>query len=107
MVENAFGILAARCYVLRGPILQSYPNAVKTIKACTVFHNFLLTKDPVPRISEEEDGAITSALSDLQAAGPVARGTHHGRLLREKLADFFMNDGQVDFQWSKAFATSK
>ena len=106
VVENAFGILAARFYVLRGPILQSYPNAIKTVKACTVLHNYLLSKAPIPSHMDDED-PINSGMLSVESSGPISRGTHHARLMRERLADYFMTAGQVDFQWKKAFATSK
>lgn len=40
--ENAFGILAHRFRVLRTPIAQKFENAVKTIKAAVVLHNYIL-----------------------------------------------------------------
>jgi len=41
-VENAFGILSSRFRVLRNPILQNYKNAIKTVKATIVLHNYLI-----------------------------------------------------------------
>ena len=108
MVENAFGIMAARCFVLRGPILQSYPNALKTAKACVVFHNYTLEKLPPPSSkSDREQDDIPSGLLGVQATTASSRGTHQARLMSERLADHFMGEGQVTFQWGMAFASSR
>ncbi len=93
VVENSFGIMAARCFVLRGPILQNYTNAVKTAKACVVFHNYVLTKLP-PAASKEKDEEVVSGLPGVQAQPSTSRGTHQARLFRDTLADHFMSAGQ-------------
>ncbi len=108
VVENAFGLMAARCYVLRGPILQSYPNAIKTVKACVMLHNFMLSRSTPQSVQAavDEEG-LNSGLTSIGSTGAVVRGTHHARLLRDRLADHFMTTGQVSFQWQNAFGTSK
>ncbi len=110
VVENAFGIMTARCMVLRGPILQSYENAVKTVKACVVFHNLALAQSPPATIpgEREEDHMRAPLLSIAQSQGArAARGSHEARLQRDLLADYFMAGGQVSFQWEQAFGSSK
>ena len=41
IVECCFGILSHRFQVVFGPIKQQYENAVTSLKACVVLHNFL------------------------------------------------------------------
>ena len=62
-MESTFGILTHRFPVIFGPIRQSLPNAIKTVKCCIILHNYLNRTIGANReddIQEEEDVAITN-----------------------------------------------
>ena len=44
IIENAFGILCARFYVLLRTLELDVHNAMEVVWACLVLHNFLLTR---------------------------------------------------------------
>jgi hypothetical protein len=99
VVENAFGLMTSRFRVFSGPILQSYENAVKTTKACVVLHNMLLTTQP-PAALEDVDQVQAQEQVAQQNGG---RGTAAAHQNRDRMADFFMNEGEVPFQWQQTF----
>ena len=60
VIENSFGILAARWRILRRPIIASPENAVIFTKAAIALHNFLRTTESSvycpPGFTDAEDG---------------------------------------------------
>lgn len=95
VVENAFGILSSRFLIFRRPIDTKLYTTESIIMACCALHNYLRpetfvnsessTLDLLPNI-RHEGGNFSSAL---------ARDT------RDEFADYFINQGDIDFQWSK------
>ncbi len=112
VIENAFGILAARFRVFRAPICLKRENTANVIKASVVLHNFLLSEcpmyvratdfvtdsDDLPRF-EEESGLVRAQ----QLAGNKT-GNLQARKQRELLSEYFYsNEGALPFQWKMVF----
>ena len=120
VVENAFGILASRFRVLRNPILQNYDNAVKTVKAAVVLHNYILQtcskEDYLPQGSlrrESDSGELLPGSWELEGqnhnvyslsrlAGNRA-GTQAARQQRDQIAQEFLLDNLAPWQFQRAF----
>jgi hypothetical protein len=110
VVENGFGILTSSYQVFRGPILQSYENAVKTVQAAVCLHNFCMVEESATAAASattREARLTESGLPSARDEGRGRRGSHQAHLQRDALAEYFMNEGQVAFQWEKTFATSR
>ena len=121
VVENAFGIMASRFRVLRQPILQNYENAIQTVKACTVLHNYCvkfcnqedayLNNQSLKR--EIEGGTVTpgnwehdTPLNNLRPLGQLAGnrfGTHEARLQRDLMAEKFVTYNLAPWQFKQAY----
>lgn len=115
IVENAFGILAARWCVLLGPINLLPKNATFVVLACCVLHNFLCeaseaTYSPPGYADMEDDyGNIVPAqwrnetqrsqLLDLEAT-PSRNYSAGAAETRKMFAQYFMNEGAVTWQWA-------
>ena len=106
MVENAFGIMASRFRVFRQPILQSYDNAVKTVQACVVLHNFLISVNERSIEPDDDLPTVTQSMIPLQAQAGNRTGTNVARTQRDNLARYFFEEGAVDFQWQQTFHTN-
>ncbi len=103
VVESTFGIMANRFRILRVPILQNYDNARKTVQACTVLHNMLMEREG------SSYGDVTAKEMGLMPALEHQDGVHNtetARAQRDTLAEFFMTNGAVDFQWHQCFKTN-
>jgi hypothetical protein len=105
VVENTFGIASARFRILRVPIAQKYENAVLTVQVVIALHNFLIdqqqpTEREVERARVEQEQPVTQ-----RPAGVRGAGTAMGRVYRERMAEYFFDEGQVDFQWEQTFGT--
>ena len=114
VVENAFGILSSRFRVLRNPILQNYENAVKTVKAAVVLHNYILQKQgsDTSLTREHEDDLLCGsweAQGSSQNFGPLSQlsgnrsGTREARAQRDRIAVQFLTDNLAPWQFQKAF----
>ncbi len=101
-VESAFGLMATRFRIFRSPILQDYDNAVKTVQAAVVLHNFLLDKTPVNQLPVEQaqnDVSEESQLVSLANQAGNRSGSNSARAERDRLATWFVTEGAVDWQW--------
>ncbi|XP_036348021.1 putative nuclease HARBI1 [Rhagoletis pomonella] len=115
VIENSFGILTARWRVLRKVIDCSPENCEKIVLACLVLHNFVMLNDlkrwycPENFVDTDDPEQVTTNgewrrdLEDL--GGPLTSITSNRRnasaaafRLREKLTDYFLNQGAVPFQ---------
>lgn len=113
VIENIFGILAARWRIYRKPIIASNATVVAIIKATVCLHNFLMddkqyfTSSCVDR--ENNEGEIIDGdwrRDENVNLPPVGRTSTnmYGRQaekMRESLTRYFMNEGSVPFQWNK------
>ena len=73
---------------------------MKTVKAACVLHNYLLD---TPLNSSEETLPLGIPI---QGNNVNRSGNKEARDEREKLSDYFMSTGKIDFQWKMAFQTS-
>ena len=107
-VENAFGIMSGKFRLLRRPIDQHYENAVKSVKAITVLHNFLRERSLQngEKISDSKcsDVFIESKMDSISSGKQFnGSGTAGAKAMRDHLAEYFYDKGQVKFQWSRTF----
>lgn len=123
VVENAFGILSSRFRVLRGPILQSYENAVKTVKATVVLHNYLISNcnsdesyysDSTIQREDAHGNLLTgfweqdrsrNRLESLTQLAGNRSGTNAARVQRNLLAEMFVSDNQAPWQFQRALGS--
>ena len=115
IVENAFGILAARFRVFRAP-MEVAPEKVKCIVlAATVLHNFLRTKSQqsitegttTSQFQEDLDDEINKSLGMRHMRPCVAKNvSRDAKTVRTKLAEYFSAEGQVSWQWKMVGCSS-
>ncbi|XP_046394733.1 putative nuclease HARBI1 [Ischnura elegans] len=98
VVENAFGILANRFRIYLRPIEVCLPTIDKLILCSCALHNYLLADSP-PNSLNVGDSEV-AALPSVQERQGANYSSTHARLVRENLADYFMSEGEVDFQWN-------
>ena len=120
-MENAFGILSSRFRILRSPILQNYSNAVKSVKAAVVLHNYIMQNsdqegkylDPGSLEREDEAGNILPGqwvqdglpnnLFNLHRLVGNRSGTQTCREQRDALAKAMVTDGLAPWQFRHVF----
>lgn len=112
VVENAFGLLAARFQVYGKPINTSPVNAVHIVMATCVLHNFLRKRNPPlympPKSIDVEDivkktisrGDWRNEPSDafLELEKEKKRGSQASKNLRNVLMNYFNQTGSVSWQ---------
>lgn len=112
VVENAFGILSSRFRIFRKPILLSPETTIKLTKAACALHNWIRKSNCINSITvdieDQETRNIipgtqrTDSGSDnlLSLSATQDRNFVQGaRRKRDELADFFMGDGAVQWQY--------
>ncbi|KAK0136289.1 Protein ALP1-like [Merluccius polli] len=113
VVENAFGILAARFRIFGRPIDCQPEKAVKIVKVCVALHNFLASTErarymPATFVDTTADtGEVQPGEWRQHVAGDRnmvdgprcsvgrARPSQRAALVREQLADYFLSDAGV------------
>ena len=104
--ENAFGILAQRWRVYRGPIGSSVKTTKLVVQATCVLHNFLREKDiqasgggpgAYSRIAPEERCEVTG-LTDVRDAANTHNHTRRAAQIRDKYVEYFSGAGSVPWQ---------
>lgn len=111
IIENVFGILAARFHIFRSPINTSVHNINKIVLACGVLHNFLRKKvrqtySPRQHFDSEnhEIGTIELGLRPQNGELQSLRQTHgrnptqNAKIIREKYETYFNTSGAVSWQ---------
>ncbi len=97
--------MSGKFRLLRRPINQQYENAVKSVKAIVVLHNFLRQQSLQhgEKISEKDD--YDSEMMPTLSTNPQfnASGTVQAKAMRDELARYFMEEGKVAFQWDRTF----
>lgn len=116
MIENSFGILTARWRELRNVIEFSPENCEKIVLACVALHNFIMLSDQqrwyCPESYVDWDGPnnvvnkgnwrqelhnLGGALTSISTTFS-RRATISAFQLRDKLAEYFVNEGAIPFQ---------
>ena len=104
--ENAFGILAQRWRVYRGPIGCDVENTKLIVLATCVLHNLLREKDVQARrggpgaygyLAPEERGDVTG-LRDVGGAGATHNHPRQAAQIREQYVRYFSGAGSVAWQ---------
>lgn len=113
IVENAFGILSSRFRVFRRPIILAPHTTIKLIKAACALHNWIRKNNCEPCITVDvEDHENQCIISGNWRTGQSSENLlplcatqernfiQGARLKRDGLADFFMGDGAVPWQYN-------
>lgn len=105
VVENAFGILVNRFRILRGN-MQLQPEQVShVVLACCALHNFLRKKDSPAAKTVRNNQPQETNLVHIVEHTPRLTGANYNasaKEIRDKLAAYFVGEGQVNWQWKHA-----
>lgn len=96
VVENAFGILRSRFRIFTRPINTKLKTTESTIICCCALHNFLR---PETFVNTENNPKPHTLLNIKHGGGNFS--SNLARQTREEFADYFVNEGDVEFQWSR------
>ncbi|XP_046855143.1 uncharacterized protein LOC124448176 [Xenia sp. Carnegie-2017] len=121
VIENAFGICASRFRVFHRPIVAKVDNVIAISKAVVALHNFLrsINEDDdsnlyCPPSFVDQDGQMgnefkpgewrqdvncMNGLGDITDVGVSNNYGAEAKWVREQFADYFNNEGAVDWQW--------
>ena len=91
IVESAFGILSHRFGVIFGPICQDWDNAILTVKACTVLHNFLNVHEGI----NSREQAVQEAADEAEAPADMAHVPQNpgdGSEPKRRLGQYFLTE---------------
>ena len=100
VVENAFGILAARFRVFHTCMGILPAHATKVVQACVVLHNYLkVSADDMPEIENDPP----CPLRDLQRRALGNRAPNMAAQVRNKFKGHFNGAGAVDWQNERAY----
>lgn len=115
VIENSFGILAARWRVLNNRMYCDPKNAEKIVLATVALHNFIKSDEEngalycPPKFTdwEDENGEVRQGEWRYEVETPMSRfriGANNSSrsvfALRDSLADYFIREGTVPFQWN-------
>lgn len=117
VVENTFGIYAAKWRVFRRPIIASQETVVNIVKATVCLHNFLLMKKnsnyiTVGLVDSDKNGVDGSGswrdstrndtgLTNIAGSSSFNTPTLDGSAVRNILTHYFSNEGSVAWQEQK------
>lgn len=119
IIENVFGLCAARFRVLLKPIDMKPEKVVKVVLAICALHNFLITNKScysTPNdFDHESEGVMISGrwrqdlgtnneLLGLNPATNTGRPTANGQQTRINLQNYFIGTGEVDWQYAAVAA---
>ena len=94
-VECTFGILSNKWRIFHRPINLNPEFATVITKACVVLHNFVRDRDGY----QFEDTLTVTGLQDSASSKEMVCGGV--QCIRDQMADYFMNEGAVNWQLSK------
>lgn len=96
VVENAFGILSSRFRIFKRTMNTKLQTTETIIICCCVLHNFLRPETFMNR----ENKSLSDVLPNIRHEGGNF-SSNVARQVREEFADYFVNEGNVDFQWTR------
>lgn len=119
-IENSFGLLAAKWRIFRTPIQTKLETVDKIVVAAVCLHNFILIEEEnlkphqksycPPNFVDTDDNGVFVPGQWRNESAPVntflslrAQGGNAPKrqvYIREKLAQFFMDEGSVHWQWT-------
>lgn len=117
MIENTFGILAARWRILRGPIFADVDNVDNIVKALVCLHNFINKESSkcgfnrynpagFADCGDLEDGEWRKLANTLKSVGQLS-SNHSSRVsgqVRDQLANYFCSpSGETPWQYECVF----
>ena len=110
IVENVFGILAARFRIYKTQINMSTENIESVVRATCVLHNYLMTTSFSSYASSDsfdrenlEGGTTSLGLTTRSTLEPLQR-SHQGdaqrtaKQIRNEFMNYFVNEGKVPWQ---------
>lgn len=117
VVENSFGILANKWRIFRKPIEAKLATVDLIIRAATCLHNYVLIEEE--SLKPWQKSYLSKSLVNRDVNGVVVPGdwrndtnplTQIGKqgsnnqsgaqaVVRDTLKDYFMNEGEVPWQW--------
>ncbi|XP_055384915.1 putative nuclease HARBI1 isoform X2 [Condylostylus longicornis] len=96
VVERTFLRLVSRFKIFNQPIDLKLENIENIVLATCVLHNFLNSHDsPIGAINSCNEN---NSLSNISLQGSN-RSSQEASEIKSEFADYFMNEGAVDFQW--------
>lgn len=114
VVENAFGICAARFRILRKAMELHPERVVKVTLAVCALHNFLIMRQSCyaspADFDRDNEGILTTGswrnevgddeqLMPLRNAGHLGRGALSSHAIRDEFKDYFLREGNVEWQY--------
>ena len=126
IIENSFGILAARCRIFRRPIITQEKVVINVTKAATALHNYLMHGrqfEPSNRYCPDrfvdyettvglQEGGWRREVVDYQGLAPLQQQlgsnnfTRNAKVVRELFRDYFNSpQGQVPWQYQMVTST--
>ena len=119
VIENAFGIAAARFRIFQRPIITRVSTVKSVTKAITALHNFLMYKY---QVSDNENQYCPPNYVDSDGLQGVVPGqwrveenqimglrdidrlgsnnySKNAKLIRDEFREYFIEEGAVDWQW--------
>lgn len=110
VVENGFGILAARWRIFQSPIIADLELTRKVVHSCVILHNYLLYKKDLNNLTLDNDvngvilpGSWRNVVENDQGMISLnAQGsnnyTREAAEIRNKFAEYFNGVGAVEWQ---------
>lgn len=119
IIENVFGICAARFRLLLKPIDMKPEKVTKAVLAICALHNFLMTRTASRYITDSDfdrdtDGVVTPgnwrAELGIQHMQPIqsinGRTSHNAQAIREEFKNHFTSAGEVEWQYRTILGTN-
>lgn len=119
IIENVFGLIAARFRVLLKTNEMRPEKVVKIVLAICALHNFLITRKScysTPNDFDREENGSTvegrwredlegmSQLTGLNALQNTGRTSESAQCVRDKFQNYFIGAGEVDWQYAAVAA---
>lgn len=111
IVENAFGILAARFRIYRTQMNMSPETIESVVRATCALHNYLMSSSLTSYAPSEcfdrenfEEGTTTSGLTSRESTLEPLQSTRQGdaprtaKQIRSEFMSYFVNEGKVPWQ---------